>query len=142
MPAPDAWTERPLYVLDVGDRGFAPVTWRDDLGLAGLAYLDLERAQRALDRVRAAAPRAAAPRVAARSAPEGGRGAPPRRPAPRLRTLAPDDPRAREEWLRAVLDAGAARVAFDLDPPQPPRTELTAALLADVVARKRGLACL
>lgn len=117
-------------MLDLGRRGFAPVTWRDHLGLAGLAYLDPDLARRALRRVRAAAPQAPAGRQAGR------------RPAARLLTLAADDPRAREEWLRAVLDAGAARVAFDLDPPAAPATELTAALLADVVARKRGLACL
>lgn len=135
MPAPDGWVDAPLLVLDLGRRGFAPVTWRDAVGLAGLAFLDAGIADRALARVRSAAERASAARPPARD----GRSA---RPRPRIVTLAPDDHRAREEWLRAVLAAGAARVAFDLDPPAPPRTELTAALLADVVARKRGLACL
>ena len=46
--------------------------------------------------------------------------------------------------MRAVLHAGAARVAFDLDPATatPASFELTGALLAEVLGHKRGLACL
>ncbi|MFO8149256.1 MAG: hypothetical protein R6T93_03080, partial [Trueperaceae bacterium] len=65
-----------------------------------------------------------------------------RRPAPALLTLAADDLRAREEWLRAVLDAGAARIAFDPPVSAPLQGELAAALLAEVTSYKRGLACL
>lgn len=127
MSAPPDWLSRPLRVLNVGRRGFAPLTWRDDLGLVGLAFLDPSLAQRHLQRVSRAA--AAATGTA-------------RRPSPALLTLAADDLRAREEWLRAVLDAGAARVAFDATPGAPVQGELTAALLAEVTSYKRGLACL
>jgi alkylation response protein AidB-like acyl-CoA dehydrogenase len=124
--APHDWLTRPLEVLNVGKRGFAPLTWRDEFGLTGLAFLDTALAQRHLARVRGAAPA------------NGGA----RRPAPALLTLAGDDLRAREEWLRAVLAAGAARVAFDPLPGAPLQGELTAALLAEVLSYKRGLACL
>ena len=122
------WLTRPLRVLNVGRRGYAPLTWRDDLGLVGLAFLDPVLAQRHLETVLRA------------SAKAGGGSS--RRPSPALLTLATDDLRAREEWLRAVLDAGAARVAFDPPPGAPLRGELTAALLAEVTSHKRGLACL
>jgi hypothetical protein len=115
-------------VLNVGRRGYAPLTWRDDLGLVGLAFLDPALAQRHLD-------------VVLRASAKAGGGTS-RRPSPALLTLAADDLRAREEWLRAVLDAGAARVAFDPPPGAPLRGELTAALLAEVTSHKRGLACL
>ncbi len=128
MAAPDDWLTRPLRVLNVGRRGFAPLTWRDDLGLVGLAFLDAALAQRHLDAILRAPARAG--------------GGAPRRPSPALLTLAADDLRAREEWLRAVLDAGAARVAFDPAMGAPLRAELTAALLAEVTSYKRGLACL
>lgn len=128
MAAPPDWLTRPLRVLNVGRRGYAPLTWRDDLGLVGLAFLDASLARRHLDRVLRAAP------------PAGGAKA--RRPAPALLTLAADDLRAREEWLRAVLDAGAARIAFDPPVSAPLHGELAAALLAEVTSYKRGLACL
>lgn len=130
MPAPDDWLERPLLVLNVGRRGFAPLTWRDDLGLAGLAFADPELARHHLERARRGSRRSASRQ---------------RGPTPVLLTLPPADLRAREEWLRAVLDAGAARVAFDLgtETPPPRRTfELTGALLAEVLSHKRGTACL
>jgi len=129
VPAPADWLDRPLHVLNVGRRGFAPLTWRDDWGLAGLAFADPELAERHRQR--------AGPRHAA-----AGRA---RRPAIAVLTLIGSDLRAREEWLRSVLEAGAARVAFDLpaDGPPPLDTfELTGALLAEVVSHKRGLACL
>jgi hypothetical protein len=124
VPAPDDWFDRPLAVLNVGRRGFAPLTWRDAYGLAGLAFADADLAER--HRARAAGVRSARAAVA-------------------LLTLAAGDLRAREEWLRAVLEAGAARVAFDLpDAGVPPLAtfELTGALLAEVLSQKRGLACL
>jgi hypothetical protein len=124
VPAPSDWLDRPLVVLNVGRRGFAPLTWRDAWGLAGLAFADAALARRHLDRA--------------------GRGRT-ARPALAPLTLAAGDLRAREEWLRAVLDAGAARVAFDLpDAGEPPLDtfELTGALLAEVLSQKRGLACL
>jgi hypothetical protein len=127
VPAPDDWLDLPLLVLNVGRRGFAPLTWRDDLGLAGLAFADPDLARHHLERARR------------RSAPH------PRGAALALLTLAASDLRAREEWLRAVLEAGAARVAFDLgtDVPPPRATfELTGALLAEVLSHKRGTACL
>jgi hypothetical protein len=127
VPAPDDWLDRPLLVLNVGRRGFAPLTWRDDLGLAGLAFADHELARHHLERARR-------------------RSGPPRRgAAPALVTLPAADLRAREEWLRAVLEAGAARVAFDLGaefPPPHDTFELTGALLAEVLSHKRGTACL
>lgn len=127
MPAPDDWLARPLWALDAGGRGFAPITWRDDLGLAGMLFADQAAADRHLARVRGARTRATASR----------------RPGVRLIELAADDLRAREEWLNAVLHAGAARVAFDLDPADatPATFELTGALLAEVLGHKRGLAC-
>ena len=128
MAAPPDWLTRPLHVLNVGRRGFAPLTWRDELGLVGLAFLDRASAERHLERVR----RATAPT---------GEGEP-SRPAAALLTLAADDLRAREEWLRAVHDAGAARVAFDPTVGSPLQGELTAALVAEVTSYKRGLACL
>jgi hypothetical protein len=128
VAAPPDWLTRPLHVLNVGRRGFAPLTWRDELGLVGLAFLDPALAQRHLERVR----RATAP---------VGEGKPSRPPAALL-TLAADDLRAREEWLRAVHDAGAARVAFDPPVGSPLQGELTAALVAEVTSHKRGLACL
>ena len=115
-----------MWALDVGARGFAPITWRDDLGLAGMLFADRATGERHLARVRRARPRSGATR----------------RPTVRLVELGAGDLRAREEWLRAVLDAGAARVAFDPPPGAPPRGELTAALLAEVTSHKRGLACL
>jgi len=128
VAAPDDWLARPLRVLNVGRRGYAPLTRRDDLGLVGLAFLDPALAQRHLDAVQRAAAKAGAGTS--------------RRPSPALLTLAAGDLRAREEWLRAVLDAGAARVAFDPPPGAPLQGELTAALLAEVTSYKRGLACL
>jgi len=128
VAAPPDWLSRPLRVLNVGPLGYAPLTWRDDLGLVGLAFVDPGLAQRHLERVARAAASAAA----------GGA----RRPSPTLLTLAADDLRAREDWLRAVLDAGAARVAFDPPLASPIQGELTAALLAEVTSHKRGLACL
>lgn len=127
MPAPDDWLTRPMWALDVGGRGFAPVTWRDDLGLAGMLFADRAAAERHLARLTRARPRTGQPK----------------RPAVRLLELGGDDLRAREEWLRAVLHAGAARVAFDLDPATatPATFELTGALLAEVLGHKRGLAC-
>lgn len=127
MPAPDDWLARPLWALDAGGRGFAPITWRDDLGLAGMLFADRTAGERHLARVRGARPRTAATR----------------RPQVRLIELGADDLRAREEWLRAVMHAGAARVAFDLDPADatPATFELTGALLAEVLGHKRGLAC-
>ncbi len=117
-----------MWALDVGRHGFAPVTWRDELGLAGMLFADRAEGDRHLARLTKARPRA---------------GRPARKPV-RLIELDADDLRAREEWLRAVLDAGAARVAFDLDPATatPGTFELTAALLAEVLGHKRGLACL
>jgi hypothetical protein len=128
VPAPDDWLERPVWVLDVGRRGFAPVTWRDDLGLAGLAFADPALAERHRERLARARPHATAAR----------------HPRVRVLELAGDDARAREEWLRAVLDAGAARVGFDVDPERPDLAafELTGALLAEVLGHKRGLSCL
>ncbi len=128
MPAPDDWLARPMWALDAGGRGFAPITWRDDLGLAAMLFADRTAGERQLARVRGARPRTAAPR----------------RPVVGLVELGADDLRAREEWLRAVLHAGAARVAFDLDPATaaPATFELTGALLAEVLGHKRGLACL
>ncbi len=127
MPAPDDWLERPLWALDAGGRGFAPITWRDDLGLAGMLFADRTASEKHLAQVRGARPRSATTR----------------RPEVRLVELGADDLRAREEWLRAVLHAGAARVAFDLDPVEatPATFELTSALLAEVLGHKRGLAC-
>ncbi len=128
MPAPDDWLERPMWVLDAGGRGFGPVTWRDDLGLAAMAFSDEPAAER--QRVRLA--RARRPATA--------------RPRPPVRAVRLDagDHRAREEWLRAVMEVGAARVGFDLDParPDPAAFELTGALLAEVLGHKRGLSCL
>ena len=126
MGTPHDWLTRPLEVLNVGTRSYAPLTWRDEFGLVGLAFLDAALAQRHLERVRGA------------TRANGGA----RRPAPALLTLAGDDLRAREEWLRAVLAAGAARVAFDPLPGAPLEGELAAALLAEVLSHKRGLACL
>lgn len=138
MPAPADWLDRPLQVLNLGRRDYAPLTWRDELGLAGLAFTDHDRARRHLARVRAASPARAA------ASPRGTAGRHPA-PAPSLLTLAAGDLRAREEWLRSVMAAGAARVGFDLQgvPPfDPAAFELTAALLAEVLSHKRGLACL
>ena len=117
-----------MWALDAGGRGFAPITWRDDLGLAGMLFADRAAGERHLARLKGARPRI---------------GAKQRAPV-RLLELAGDDLRAREEWLRAVLDAGAARVAFDLDPATatPAVFELTGELLAEVLGHKRGLACL
>jgi hypothetical protein len=128
MPAPDDWLDRPLWVLDAGRRRFGPVTWRDDLGLAGMAFTDEAAAER--QRARLLGARRPA-------------GAPPRPPLRALR-LDAGDHRAREEWLRAVMEAGAARVGFDLDPATPDMAvfELTGALLAEVLGHKRGLSCL
>jgi len=128
VAAPPDWLTRPVWVLNVGRRGFAPLTWRDALGLVGLAFLDPALAQRHLERVQRA------------TAPAGGGTA--SRPAAALLMLAADDLRAREEWLRAVHDAGAARVAFDPTMGSPLQGELTAALVAEVTSYKRGLACL
>jgi hypothetical protein len=133
VPAPDDWLDRPLHVINVGRRGFAPLTWRDDRGLAGLAFSDPDLARRHADR--AGGPRRRAASTAA--------GAP--RPALAVITLAASDLRAREEWLRTVLDAGAARVAFDLPAEAAAPLdafELTGALLAEVLSHKRGTACL
>jgi hypothetical protein len=132
VPAPDDWLDRPLHVVNVGRRGYAPLTWRDDFGLAGLAFADLELARRHVQRAGGRS----------RSAPSAGRS---RRPALAVWTLEASDLRAREEWLRAVLHAGAARVAFDLPADAPPPLdafELTGALLAEVLSHKRGTACL
>jgi hypothetical protein len=128
MPAPDDWLARPMWALDAGGRGFAPITWRDDLGLAGMLFADRAAAERHLARLRGARRRAGAAE----------------RPTVRLLELDADDLRAREEWLHAVLHAGAARVAFDLDPATatPATFELTGALLAEVLGHKRGLSCL
>lgn len=130
MPAPDDWLDRPCWVLDLGKRGYAPVIWRDELGLAGMLYTEQAPAEAQLQRLRALRP------AAKQDGKAGGR--------LRLLELAAGDPRAREEWLQAVLHAGAARVAFDLDPrrPQPKDFELTGALLAEVLSQRRGLACL
>jgi len=139
VPAPDDWLDRPLHVLNVGRRGYAPLTWRDAWGLAGLAFADADLARWHLERARGARPTAGG-----RAGP-GRAGGPPRRPGLALVTLPAADLRAREEWLQAVLAAGAARVAFDLathGPPPPATFELTGALLAEVVSHKRGLACL
>lgn len=127
MPAPDDWLARPLWALDAGGRGFAPITWRDDLGLAGMLFSDRPAGERHLARIRGARPRSGATR----------------RSDVRLIELAADDLRAREEWLRAVVHAGAARVAFDLAlaDATPATFELTGALLAEVLGHKRGLAC-
>lgn len=127
MPAPDDWLARPTWTLDAGGSGFAPITRRDELGLAGMLFADRTAAERQLERLRDARPRVGATR----------------RPTVRLVELGADDPRAREEWLRAVLHAGAARVAFDLDPAAatPAVFEFTGALLAEVLGHKRGLAC-
>lgn len=145
MPAPADWLDRPLQVLNLGRRDYAPLTWRDGLGLAGLAFTDHARARRHLARVRAASPaRGAASPTRAAASPRGTAGRHPA-PAPSLLTLAAGDLRAREEWLRSVMAAGAARVGFDLQgaPPfDPAAFELTAALLAEVLSHKRGLACL
>lgn len=128
MPAPDDWLARPMWALDAGGRGFAPITWRDDLGLAGMLFADRRAAERHLARLRGARPPAGATQ----------------RPTVRLLELDAHDLRAREEWLRSVLHARAARVAFDLDPATatPATFELTGALLAEVLGHKRGLACL
>jgi hypothetical protein len=127
MPAPDDWLERPMWTLDAGARGFAPITLRDELGLAALLYADRSAAERQLERLKRARPRVAGAR----------------RPPLRLLELAADDLRAREEWLRAVHAAGAARVAFGPDPDASDMGafELTGALLAEVLGHKRGLAC-
>ena len=29
-----------MWALDAGGRGFAPITWRDDLGLAAMLFAD------------------------------------------------------------------------------------------------------
>ena len=145
MPAPADWLDRPLQVLNLGRRDYAPLTWRDALGLAGLAFTDHDRARHHLARVRAASPvRAAASPTRATASPRG-TGGPRPAPAPSLLTLAAGDLRAREEWLRAVMAAGAARVGFDLQgvtPFDPAAFELTATLLAEILSHKRGLACL
>lgn len=130
MPAPADWLARPLWVLDAGGPGWRPVAWRDELGLAAMVYADEAAAERQRRRL-----------LGARPAAGGGT----RRSGAGLRTVRLDahDPRAREEWLRAVLDTGAARVGFDLDARTDDERafELTAALLAEVLAHKRGLAC-
>jgi hypothetical protein len=134
MPAPDDWLDRPLHVINVGRRGYAPLTWRDDWGLAGLAFSDPELARRHAERAGGTRRRATA---------GGAAGA--RRSALTVLDLAASDLRAREEWLQAVLNAGAARVAFDLPAGGPPPLdtfELTGALLAEVLSHKRGTACL
>jgi hypothetical protein len=145
VPAPADWLDRPLQVLNLGRRDYAPLTWRDELGLAGLAFTDHARARRHLDRVRAAnAARAAADAARATASQRAATGRRPT-PAPSLLTLGAGDLRAREEWLRAVMAAGAARVRFDLQGVPPfdeAAFELTAALLAEVLSHKRGLACL
>lgn len=122
MPAPDDWMERACWVLDLGGRGYAPLTWRDEMGLAGMAFSDRELAE-------AHRRRLGGLKLAARL---------------RCIELGAGDMRAREEWLRAVLNAGAARVAFDLDPQRPQMRdfELTASLLAEVLSQRRPLACL
>lgn len=139
MPAPDDWLARPLWVLDVGRQGFAPVTWRDAVGLAALAFADEALGARHHERLSGARPATGGRPGRSAAATGGGR------PRVRLLRLDADDPRAREEWLRAVLAAGAARVAFDPPPgrdPDPADCELTGALLAEVLATKRGLSCL
>ena len=117
-----------MWALDAGGRGFAPITWRDDLGLAAMLFADRTAADGHVARL-----------LRARS-----RGGAAKRPTVRLVELGADDLRAREEWLTAVLHAGAARVAFDLDPAHatPATFELTGALLAAALGHKRGLACL
>jgi hypothetical protein len=117
------WPTQTVSVLNLGRRRWAPLIWRDPLGLAGLAFCDHDLAAAHLARVQ--------------------RAARPGRPRPELLTLPQDDLRAREEWLRGVHAAGAARVLFDLDPQHGHRSEaITARLLADVLSHKRGLACL
>jgi hypothetical protein len=119
MKAPTGWLTQSLWVLDVGKGAFVPVVVRDRLGLAAMMFT-----QRAL----AEAERQRFPRP------------------PQLLELPAGDYRAREEWLQAVHAAGAARTLFDPPPPSqrvnPPAGPLTAALLAEVISHKRGLACL
>ena len=113
-----------MYVLDASKRGFAPIVHRDALGLAAFAFTDAESAESARAQLAAATKRGATPRVV---------------------TLAANDARAREEWLRAVDAAGAARGLIDPPlplPTAPLRGELTRALLADVLSGKRFVACL
>lgn len=123
MAAPADWLSKPLTVLNLGRRRLAPLIWRDPLGLAGLAFCQPDHAIAHLVRLQRATSRG--------------------RPRPEALTLAADDLRAREEWLRAVHAAGAARVRFDLDASGHGGSEaLTAALLSEVLSHKRGLACL
>jgi hypothetical protein len=131
LRAPDDWLERDLFTLDLASDHFAPLIWRDALGLAAGAYLNPELAEQQLRRVRLASVRHAEPNARAKG------------PKPRLQTLRAGDLRARQEWLEAVLQAGAARVLFDLNSDGQHRgTALSAALLAEVLSYKRGLACL
>ena len=123
MAAPNDWLSEPLTVLNLGRRRLAPLIWRDRLGLAGLAFRNQALADAHLLRVR--------------------RAKRPGSPHPEGLTLAANDLRAREEWLRSVHAAGAARILFDLDPGGADGADaLTAALLAEVLSHKRGLACL
>lgn len=117
MKAPATWLSKPLWVLDLGQGGYTPVIVRDALGLAGMAFSNLALAQAQQRRF------------------------------PRPTTiveLAAGDHRAREEWLRAVHAAGAARTLFDPASRRaaPAAGPLTATLLAEVISHKRGLACL
>lgn len=136
LSPPSDWLDVDLTTLDFARDRFAPLIWRDALGLAGLAFSDAELAAAQLARLRRASGAEGAPGSAAASAPRRG-------PLPRLQTLRAGDLRARQEWLEAVLHAGAARVLFDLNVAGEARgSGLSAALLADVLSRKRGLACL
>ncbi len=129
MAAPPDWLTRPLCGPQ---RGPARLRAADLARRVGTGRARLPRS-----RVGPAAPGARPARDRARGR---GRARPGRQPA--LLTLAADDLRAREEWLRAVHDAGAARVAFDPTAGTPLQGELTAALVAEVTSHKRGLACL
>jgi hypothetical protein len=123
MAAPADWLTQPVTVINLGRRGLAPLIWRDSLGLAGMAFCDAQLADAHLARLRHATRRGGA--------------------QPEAQLLAADDLRAREEWLWAVHAAGAARVLFDFDPLTSGGDDaLTAALLAEVLSHKRGLACL
>jgi hypothetical protein len=140
----ESWLTLDVHVLNAAQGGFAPVLHRDALGLAAFAFTDRAAAERTCALLTRAPQVPTGARGGSARAPQGASGSAARR-APRVLTLAARDARAREEWLRSVDAAGGARVLFDPDVPPsgpPARGVLTRALLADVLAGKRFVACL